>query len=97
MVSELPCHPWEATIVWTPALSVVYIGVCWPPKRRIDTITSLLLQHRKYLLPFCCLPYLPSQGVTLLSVDTASVHVVKGITQNIHKICCTCFGVDGER
>ena len=65
MVSELSCHIWEATIVWTPALSVVYIWVCWPPKRRVYTITSPLLQHRKYLLLLCCLPYLPSQGVTL--------------------------------
>ena len=68
MVSELSCHLWEATIVWTPALSVVYICVCWPPKRRVHTITSLLLQHRKYLLLLCCLPYLPSQGVTLISI-----------------------------
>ena len=27
MVSELSCHLWEATILWTPALSVVYICV----------------------------------------------------------------------
>ena len=89
MVSELSCHLWEATIVWTPVLSVVYICVCWPPKRRVYTITSLLLQHSKYLLLLCCLPHLPSQGVTLLyrptSVDKASVHIVKGITQNMHK------------
>ena len=69
MVSELSCHLWEATIVWTPASSVVYICVCWPPKRRVYTITSLLLQHRKYLLLLFCLPYLPSQCVTLLSAN----------------------------
>ena len=69
MVSELSCHLWEAIIVWTPALSVVYICVSWPPKRRVYTITSMLLQHRKYLLLLCCLPYLPSQGVTLLSAN----------------------------
>ena len=68
MVSELSCHLWEATIVWTPAFSV-YIGVCWPRKSRIYTITSLLLHHRKCLLSICCLPYLPSQGVTLLSAN----------------------------
>ena len=65
-----------------------FISVCWPPKRRVYIITSLLLQHRKYLLLFCCLPYLPakvSHYCRPTSVDTASVHVVSGITQNIHK------------
>ena len=50
-------------------LSVVHICVCWPPKRRVYIIASLLLQHRKYLILLCCLPYLPSQGVTLLSAN----------------------------
>ena len=68
---------------WYPSCPVIYgklpssgplhylwfISVCWPPKRRVYTITSLLLQHRKYLLLLCCLPYLPSQGVTLLSTN----------------------------
>ena len=45
MVSELSCDLWEATIVWITALSAVYIRVCWPPKRRVNTITSLLLEH----------------------------------------------------
>ena len=87
MVSELCCHLWEATIVWTLALSVVYICVCWPPKRRVYTITSLLLHHRNNLLLLCCLPYPAkvSHYYRPTSVDTASVHVVKGITQNIHK------------
>ena len=85
MVSELSCHLWEATIVWTPALSVVYIRVCWPPKRRVYTITSLLLQHRKYLLLLCCLPYLTSQGVTLLSVNV-----------DRHSLCSHCQGYHSE-
>ena len=79
MVSELSCHIWEATIVGVPALSVVYICVCWPPKRRVKTITSPLLQHRKYLLLLCCLPYLPSQGVTLLSANVGR-----------HSLCLHC-------
>ena len=86
MVSELSCHLWEATIVWTPALSVVYICVCWPPKRRVYTITSLLLQHRKYLLLFSACPIYPakvSHYYRPTSVDKASVHIVKGITKNI--------------
>ena len=85
MVSELSCHLWEAAIVWTPALSVVCICVCWPPKRRVYTITSLLLQHRKYLLLLCCLPYLPSQGVTLLSANVGR-----------HSLCSYCQGYHSE-
>ena len=81
MVSELSCHLWKATIVWTPALSAVYICVCWPPKRRVYTITSLLLQHRTYLLLLCCQPYLPSQGVSLLSSNVGR-----------HSLCSHCQG-----
>ena len=88
MVSELSCHLWEATIVWTPVLSVVYICVCWPPKRRVYTITSLLLHHRNNLLLLCCLPYPAkvSHYYRPTSVDTASVHIVKGITKHNHNI-----------
>ena len=79
MVSELSCHLWEATIVWTPALSVVYICVCWPLKRGVYTITSLLLQHRRYLLLLCCLHYQPSQGVTLFTLSRVSPRIsIKG-------------------
>ena len=85
MVSELSCHLWEATIVWTPALSVVYICVCWPPKQLVYTITSLLLHHRKYVLLLCCLPYLPSQGVTLLSANVGR-----------HSLCSHCQGYRSE-
>ena len=80
MVSELSRHLWEATIVWT-AISVVYIGVCWPPKCRVYTITSLLLQQRKYPLLLCCLRYRPSQGVTLLSANVGR-----------HSLCSHCQG-----
>ena len=55
--------------------------VCWLPKRRVYTITSLLLQHRKYRLHLCCLPYLPSQGVTLLSANVGR-----------HSLCSHCQG-----
>ena len=58
-----------------------FISVCWPPKRRVYTITSLLLQHRKYLLLLCCLPYLPIQGVTLLSANVGR-----------HSLCSRCQG-----
>ena len=85
MVSELSCHLWEATIVWTPALSAVYICVCWLPKRRVYTMTSLLLQHRKYLLLLCCLAYLPSQGVILLSANVGR-----------HSLCSHCQGYHSE-
>ena len=81
MVSELSCHLREATIVWTPALSVVYICVCWPPMRRVYAITSLLLQNRKHLLLLCCLAYLPSQGVNLLSANVGR-----------HSLCSHCQG-----
>ena len=85
MVSELSCHLWEATIVWTPALSVVYSCVCWPPKCRVYTITSLVLQHRKYLLLLCCLPYRPSHGVTLLPANVGR-----------HSLCSRCQGCHHE-
>ena len=62
-----------------------FISVCWPPKRRVYTITSLLLQHRKYLLLLCCLPYLPSQGVTLLSTNVGR-----------HSLCSHCAGYHSE-
>ena len=74
MVSELSYHLWEATIVWTPALSVVYICVCWPPKQLVYTITSLLLHHRKYVLLLCFLPYLPSQDDTYDTCEIYDTH-----------------------
>ena len=81
MVFELSWHLSEATIVWTPALSAVYICVCWPPKRRVYTMTLLLLQHGRYPLLPCCLPYLPSQGVTFLSANVGR-----------HSLCPHCQG-----
>ena len=69
-------------IVWTPAYSVVSICVCWPPKRRVYNITSSSLLHRKYLLLLCCLLKVPQYQLAL--IDTASVHIVKGISQHIH-------------
>ena len=85
MVSELSCHLWEATIVWTPALSVVYICLCRPPKRRVYTITSLLLQHFYFFATCPIYQAKVSHYYRPTSVDTASAHIVKGITQNTHK------------
>ena len=59
-----------------------YLCVCWPPKRRVYNITLLLLLHRKYLLLLCCL--LKVSQYQLALIDTASVHIVKGISQHIH-------------
>ena len=36
-------------MVWTPTYSVVSICVCWPPKRRVYSITSSSLMHRMHL------------------------------------------------
>ena len=69
-------------IVWTPAYPVVSICVCWPPKRRVHNITPSSLLYRKYLLPLCCL--LKVSQYRLALIDTASVHIVKGISQHIH-------------
>ena len=69
-------------IVWTPAYPVVSICVCWPRKRRVYNITSSSLLHRKYLLLLCCL--LKVSQYQLALIDTASVHIVKGISQHIH-------------
>ena len=68
-------------IGWTPAYSVLSICVCWPPKRRIYHITSSLL-HIKYVLPLCCLLKVSQYQLTL--IDTASVHIGKGIFQHVH-------------
>ena len=76
---------WEATIVWTPALSVVYICLCRPPKRRVYTITSLLLQHFYFFATCPIYQAKVSHYYRPTSVDTASAHIVKGITQNTHK------------
>ena len=46
MVSYMSYHLWEASIVWTSVYSVVYISVCWPPTRRIYSITQSSLQYR---------------------------------------------------
>ena len=69
-------------IVWTPAYSVVSICVCWPPKRRAYNTTPSSLLHRKYLLLLCCL--LKVSQYQLALIDTASVHIIKGISQHIH-------------
>ena len=69
-------------IVWSPAYPVVSICVCWPPKRRVYNITSSSLLHRKYILLLCCL--LKVSPYHLAPIDTASVHIVKGISQHIH-------------
>ena len=69
-------------IVWTPAYSVVSICVRWPPKRRVHNITSSTLLHRKYPLLLCCL--LKVSQYRLALIDTASVNIVKGISQHIH-------------
>ena len=68
-------------IVWTPAYPVVSICVCWPPKRRVYNTTFSSLLHRKYLLLVCCLLKLSQNQLAL--IDTASVHIVKGISQHI--------------
>ena len=83
-------------IVWTPAYSVVSICVCWPPKRRVHNITSSSLLHRKHPLLFCCLLKVSQYRRAL--IDTASVHVVKGISQHIHSILYgLTFGKEGRR
>ena len=68
-------------IVWTTEYSVVSICVCWPLKRRVYNITSSSLLHRKYLLLLCCL--LKVSQYQLALIDTATVHIVKGISQHI--------------
>ena len=68
-------------IVWTPAYSVISTCVCWPPKRRVYNITSSSLLHRKYLL-LCSLLKVSQYQLTL--IDTASVHIGKGIFQHVH-------------
>ena len=75
-------HHGILAIVWTPAYPAVSICVCWPPKRRVYNITSSSLLHRKYLLLLCCL--LKVSQYRLALIDTASVHIVKGISQHIH-------------
>ena len=62
-----------------------FISACWPPKCRVYTTTSLLLRHRRHLLLPCCLPYLPSQGVTLLSSNAGR-----------HSLCSHCQGYHSE-
>ena len=68
-------------IVWTPAYPVVSACVghlsC-----RVYNITSSSLLHGKYLLLLCCL--LKVSQYQLALIDTASVHIVKGISQHIH-------------
>ena len=89
MVSELSRHLWQATIVWTPALSVVYICVCvghlsavFTPSRHCFYSTESIF----YFFAACPIyPAKVSHYYRPTSVDTASVHIVKGITQNIHK------------
>ena len=86
-------------IVWTPAYPVLSICVCWPPKRRVYNITSSSLLHRRYLLLLCCLLKVSQYRLTL--IDTASVHIVKGITHHIHNtpswlpICWNCRYMEG--
>ena len=79
-------------IVWTPAYSVVFICVCWPPKRRVYNITPSSLLHRKYLLLLCCL--LTVSQYQLALIDTASVHIVKGISQHIHNNKVVLIAID---
>ena len=68
-------------IVWTPAYPVVSISVCWPPKRRVYNITLSSLLHIKYPLLLCCLLKVSQFHLTL--IDTASIHIVKDISQHI--------------
>ena len=70
--------------LWTPAYSVVSICVYWPPKRRVYNITPSSLLRGKYLLLLCHL--LEVSQYRLALIDTASVHIVKGISQHIHNI-----------
>ena len=70
-------------IVRTPAYSVVFICVCWPPTRRVYNITSSSLLHRNYHLLFCCLLIVSQCRLALK--DAVSVHIVKGISHHIHK------------
>ena len=68
---------------------MVSICVCWSPKRRVYNITSSSLLHRKYLLLLCCLRKVSLYRLAL--IDTASVHIVKSISQHIHNrsgACC---------
>ena len=58
--------------------------MCWPPTHRVYNITSSSLLHRKYLTLLCCL-FKVSQ-YQLVLIDTASVHIVKGISPHIHNI-----------
>ena len=79
-------------IVWIPAYSVVSTCVCWLPKRRVYSITSSSLLHRKYLLRLCCL--LKVSQYRLALIDTASVHIVKGISQHIHNNKVVLIAID---
>ena len=49
--------------LWFISVCVGHLSAVFAPSRHC------LLQHRKNLLLLCCLPYLPSQGVTLLSAN----------------------------
>ena len=54
----------------------IYLTLCG------SNITSSSLLHRKYLLLLCCL--LKVSQYRLALIDTASVYIVKGISQHIH-------------
>ena len=54
----------------------------------IYNITSSSLLHRKYLLLLCCL--LKVSQYRLALIDTASFHIVKGISRHIHNKTRTC-------
>ena len=78
---------------WYPSCPVIYgklpssglLHYLWFISVCVYTITSLLSQQRKYLLLLCCLPYLPSQGVTLLSANVGR-----------HSLCSRCQGYHSE-
>ena len=86
---DLSGPPWHPSHRLDSRYPVVSICVCWPPRRCVYNITSSSLLHRKYLLLLCCL--LKVSQYQLALIDTASVHVVKGISQHIrhnHRMSC---------
>ena len=58
-----------------------FISVCVGHLSAVFTPSRHCFYGRKYLLLLCCLPYLPSQGVTLLSANVGR-----------HSLCSHCQG-----
>ena len=87
MVSELSRHLWEATIgllhfLWFISVCVGHLSAVFTPSRHCFYSTESSI----YFFSACPIfPAKVSHYYRPTSVDTASVHIVKGITENIYK------------